>query len=100
MFSLFGCATPSVKIHDQSQQVELRLDEQFNPSNCQYLGEVTGSEGHWYSYLFFTNDAMLQGAVIDLKNNAAALGANTIDMIAPQDFTTSFSVLGTAYHCK
>lgn len=63
-------------------------------------GEVTGSEGHWYNYIFMTNDAMMQGAMNDLKNNAAAIDADTVFMVSPQDFITSFSVLGSAYRCN
>ncbi|MDF2155489.1 DUF4156 domain-containing protein [Vibrio sp. CAU 1672] len=97
---LLGCTTPHHVADAHSQQVELRLDGQFDASQCDYLGDVIGSEGHWYSYLFYTNDAMIQGAINQLKNNAAMLGADTVYMVAPQDFVTSFSVLGTAYRCN
>ncbi|MGU3843658.1 DUF4156 domain-containing protein, partial [Vibrio diabolicus] len=36
----------------------------------------------------------------DLKNNAAAIDADTVFMVSPQDFITSFSVLGSAYRCN
>ncbi|CAH1584962.1 DUF4156 domain-containing protein [Vibrio rotiferianus] len=98
--ALTGCSAPSTLPSETSFDVEIRIDNQFNPEQCEYLGELTGSEGHWYSYLFFTNDAMMQGAMVDLKNNAAKLNADTVYMISPQDFTTSFSVLGTAYQCQ
>ncbi|MGR5235537.1 DUF4156 domain-containing protein [Vibrio alfacsensis] len=99
-FTLLGCSTPKSLPYEHSQNVEIRIDSQFNPTQCEYLGEVTGSEGHWYSYLFFTNDAMMQGAMNDLKNNAASIQADTVFMLSPQDFVTSFSVLGTAYRCQ
>ncbi|MDG2687270.1 DUF4156 domain-containing protein [Vibrio parahaemolyticus] len=78
----------------------MRIDGQFNPERCEYKGEVTGSEGHWYNYIFMTNDAMMQGAMNDLKNNTAAISADTVFMVSPQDFITSFSVLGSAYLCN
>ncbi len=43
---------------------------------------------------------MMHGAMADLKNNAALLEADTVYMVSPQDFVTSFSVLGTAYRCQ
>ncbi|HCG7094115.1 DUF4156 domain-containing protein [Vibrio parahaemolyticus] len=96
---LAGCMMPSHVTHAQSQDVHIRIDGQFNPERCEYKGEVTGSEGHWYNYIFMTNDAMMQGAMNDLKNNAEAIGADTVFMVSPQDFITSFSVLGSAYLC-
>ncbi|MFH0270406.1 DUF4156 domain-containing protein [Vibrio jasicida] len=98
--ALMGCSTPSTLSSIPSDSVQIRIDSQFNPQHCKYLGEVTGSEGHWYSYLFYTNDAMMQGAMHDLKNKASAIGADTVFMISPQDFVTSFSVLGVAYRCQ
>ncbi|MDK9757819.1 DUF4156 domain-containing protein [Vibrio sp. D173a] len=94
--ALIGCSSPSTLPAASSDDVQIR----FNPEQCEYLGEVTGSEGHWYSYLLYTNDAMMHGAMADLKNNAALLEADTVYMISPQDFATSFSVLGTAYRCQ
>ncbi|EGU48233.1 hypothetical protein VII00023_21002 [Vibrio ichthyoenteri ATCC 700023] len=75
------------------------MDGGFNADNCEWLGEVTGSEGHWYSYLFFPNDVLVQGALHDIKNRAKQLGADTVFMITPQDFSTSFTVVGNAYQC-
>ena len=98
--ALMGCSSPSTLPTASSDDVQIRFDSQFNPDQCEYLGEVTGSEGHWYSYLFYTNDAMMHGAMADLKNNAALLEADTVYMVSPQDFVTSFSVLGTAYRCQ
>ncbi|HHF0519427.1 TPA: DUF4156 domain-containing protein [Vibrio alginolyticus] len=92
---LTGCTMPSHLTHAQSQDVHIRIDAQFDPERCEYKGEVTGSEGHWYNYIFMTNDAMN-----DLKNNAAAIDADTVFMVSPQNFITSFSVLGSAYRCN
>ncbi|WMN86632.1 DUF4156 domain-containing protein [Vibrio parahaemolyticus] len=100
IFTLFGCSSTPLNSLDKSQQVEVRIDGQFDPAQCEYLGEVTGSEGHWYNYLFYTNDSMITGAINDLKSNAMAISADTVFMISPQYFVTSFTVLGTAYRCK
>lgn len=96
---LSACSTPLNKATTESERLEIRLDGQFNPDSCHYLGTVTGSEGHWYSYLFFANDVLIQGAVNQLKNNAHRLGANTIYVITTQNFITSVSLLGSAYYC-
>ncbi|MEH0742989.1 DUF4156 domain-containing protein [Vibrio cholerae] len=97
--ALVGCASPSMSLNPAAQHVHLRQDATFDPLRCQLLGEVTGSEGHWYSYWFFANDVMIQGATNDIKNRAYALGANTVYMVSPQDFVTSFTLMGNAYLC-
>ncbi|MGR5412166.1 DUF4156 domain-containing protein [Vibrio astriarenae] len=97
---LAGCSTPMATLNGDADQIEVRIDSHFDPQECRWLGDVTGSEGHWYSYLFFTNDVMVRGAVNDLRNNAQQLGADTVYMINPQDFVTSFTVFGTAYQCQ
>ncbi|MGL6258090.1 DUF4156 domain-containing protein [Vibrio sp. WXL210] len=95
-----GCTTPLAQLNQYAEEIEIRLDSKFTPDGCQWLGDVTGSEGHWYSYLFFPNDTMVRGAVNDLRNNALALGADTVFMMSPQDFVTSFTVFGVAYRCQ
>lgn len=94
-----GCSAPMNTLEPSAQPVHLRLDSQFNAEDCQWLGEVTGSEGHWYSYLFFPNDVLIRGALNDMKNQASLLGGNTVYMTNPQDFATSFTVMGNAYTC-
>lgn len=96
---LAGCTTPFTDINRDASSIHLRLDGQFDAADCQWMGDVTGSEGHWYSYLFFPNDVMVRGALNDAKNRALELGANTIFLVHPQDFTTSFTVMGSAYLC-
>ncbi|MFM2589202.1 DUF4156 domain-containing protein [Vibrio sp. TBV020] len=96
---IVGCATPAKVIQPDAETVHLRLDASFNADKCQWLGEVTGNEGHWYSYLFYPNDVMVRGAMNDIKNQAHQLGANTVYMVHPQDFVTSFTVMGNAYLC-
>jgi len=96
---LAGCANPTNTMNPDAKFVHLRLDAQFNADHCQWLGEVTGSEGHWYSYIFFPNDVMVRGALNDIKNQAFDLGANTVYLVQPQDFISSFTVMGNAYTC-
>ena len=96
---LAGCVSPATSLDESAKYVHLRMDAGFDANECHWLGEVTGSEGHWFSYLFFANDLLVQGAMNDIKNRAKQLGANTVYIVAPQDFTTSFTIMGSAYRC-
>lgn len=96
---LAGCTSPTKAPHENAHRVKMDYHGIIDISDCQYKGEITGSEGHWYSYLFFPNDTMVQGAMNELKSNAIALDANTVVFSIPQDFATSVTMLGTAYQC-
>jgi len=99
LLALSGCTTPTKTMHADAEKIELDLHGSLDITDCRFLGEVTGSEGHWYSYLFFPNDTLVQGAVNEVKNNALSLQANTVVFSIPQDFATSVTILGVAYDC-
>jgi hypothetical protein len=42
----------------------------------------------------------MQAALDDLRNQAAAKGANLVHIEDPHNFTTSVTLLGLAYNCK
>ena len=97
---LAGCVTPSEALLSQATHVRVLTTSLPNLDECRWVGEVTGNEGHWYSYLFYSNDALIQGAVNELKNSAHYIGADTVVIMTPHNFTTSVSLLGTAYDCR
>ena len=68
--------------------------------HCAFKGEVIGSEGHWYSYLFLSNVDMTQGALNDVKNKAAKQGSNIVIIHQVGDFLTSVTFVGQSYYCK
>lgn len=96
---LVGCTAPTKVPHENAHLVKMDYHGIIDVSGCQYKGEITGSEGHWYSYLFFPNDTLVQGAMNELKSNAIALDADTVIFTLPQDFATSVTMLGAAYDC-
>jgi hypothetical protein len=79
---------------------ELNILNAGKTPDCRYLGEVVGSEGYWYTYLFISNKKLIQGAINDLHNNANALGANVVYISDNIDFATSVTFYGQAYNCK
>ncbi len=56
----------------------IRVTSLTPPKNCTYLGEVYGSQGNWFSGIFTANVYIVMGAMNDLRNNAAAMGANYV----------------------
>jgi len=68
-------------------------------AECAYLGEVIGSQGHWYDFMFTANTELAQGAINDMKNQTLALGGNTIYISQELKFITSETLLGQAFRC-
>jgi hypothetical protein len=92
------CLCSVVKLKDDARHVEF-AESPADVESCEYLAEVTGSEGHWYTYLFLANRTMVQSALDDLRNRAAERGANTVFIGWPHDFVTSVTMYGLAYRC-
>jgi len=82
------------------QKSELNLVTAGKTPDCRYLGEIIGSEGYWYTYLFVSNRDLLQGALNDLYNHANEIGANVVYISDNIDFTTSVTFYGQAYNCE
>jgi hypothetical protein len=95
---LAGCSTIAVKAEAELIPVQFDLAA---VSGCSYLGEVVGSEGHWYSAWLISNDVLTRAALNDLRNEAHARGADTI--FVPGNtlvFSSSVTLLGQAYRCE
>jgi hypothetical protein len=97
LYILGGCAV--VQLDPAATHVKFTANL-VNVDNCEYRGEVIGTEGHWYTYLFIANEVLMQAALDDLRNNAAARGANTVYIDDPYNFSSSVTILGLAYYCS
>ena len=67
------------------------------PENCRFLGEVRGSQGNFWTAEFTSDEALLAGARNELRNRAAALGADhvTIETERYSNNTAADSLGGT-----
>ena len=72
-------ATP---LEPGASRVRLTNSEPQPP--CQYLGEVTGRQGGWWTGGWTTNADLDEGARNDMKNKAAAMGGNVAQIVANQ----------------
>ena len=103
--SFFISSCSSIPNTPDSEHVRLIFNKEFDHaaskvSGCRYLGIVVGSEGHWYDYLFLSNEYMTYAALDDLRKAGHALGANFIYVDGDIDFNTSVTFYGQAYHCE
>ena len=61
---------------------------------CKSLGTVKGS-----SSLGLNKAQKIQSSLVDMKNNAAILGANTVVIISTETMFEGTTVMGKAYSC-
>ncbi|AAW85930.1 DUF4156 domain-containing protein [Aliivibrio fischeri] len=94
---LTGCVTFPTK---ESEKVEVIWDEVKVVENCQRLGIVFGSEGHFYDYWLHADKDMVWGTLNQMRIKAAALGADTLYLYQSLDFSSSVTMFGNAYLCN
>lgn len=87
------------QINESAKHVKLYSDYE-QVTGCRYIGELVGSEGHWYNFFFLTNPELTLSSIIDLKNQANALGADSVHIQDHMGFGTSVTYLGQAYDCS
>ena len=77
--SAFVLSTAACKPVALSPEAERVLaTRQPAPSHCKFLGTVVGTQGGAFSGKYTSNENLSVGAMNDLKNKAARLGANYV----------------------
>ena len=98
-----GCS--AIQLNPGAEMVRLTNQE---PPDCEYLGEITGSQGNPFTGGWTSNDNLATGARNDLKNKGHAMGGNVIQILASRDGMTidehgggktSSSMEGVVYRC-
>lgn len=103
-FILIGCA--SNKLNDNAAAVVVAPDSQNVPAGCKELGLVSGSQGNILTINFTSGSTLSNGAMNELKNNAALMGANYVQVLTSQTDPNlhggflSVNNFGTAYKCS
>jgi hypothetical protein len=99
LFALAGCSAKNVVT---SEAKDVRIYDVL-PANmdCKYIDEIYGSEANMFTFLFMSNYDMTAGARAHLRNQAAQLGGNSVE-IQNADFmyTSSTVFIGHVYNCS
>lgn len=96
----FGCRTSGLKKGAEN----VSAGRNPPPPGCKSLGYLTGRGGGTFGGAYISNESLIEYALNDLRNQAAALGANYIQHDPPQlgggdGTTTTATMTGTAYQC-
>jgi hypothetical protein len=97
---LAACA--AIPVAPGAERVKLTNQE---PQGCEQLGDVVGTQGNVVSGAWTSDESLISGARNDLKNKAAALGANVVHVLATtsgqtKGGMTSAHMEGVAYRCS
>lgn len=104
------CACSSIQPTEAGQKVMASTNPA--PKGCKYLGQVSGNQGNFFTGDWTSNKNLEEGSMNDLRNNAAELGANYVQLLTNRAGSTGSWVngsgsmdqtnvtnLGNAYNC-
>ncbi|ARG96780.1 DUF4156 domain-containing protein [Legionella micdadei] len=74
---LSGCAA----IPTDPQATRVIVSPNPVPKGCKYVGQVVGNQGNFFTGGFTSNRNLEEGAMNDLRNKAAKLGANYVQLV-------------------
>ena len=104
VFSLFmilllgGCSAKNV-LTPEGKNVRI-YDTLPKNMHCEYIDEIYGSEANMFTFLFMSNYDMTAGARAHLRNQAAELNGNSVEIQSADFMYTSSTVfIGHAYNC-
>ncbi len=99
LFLLFlnGCAH---SLNNNAASVDVYYST-IEKINCDYLGDVIGSDGNVFTFLFMSNVDLTRGALNDIRNNARVMGGDTVFIFREQLlYTTTTTFVGSVYDCQ
>lgn len=76
--SVLICSCASIEADLKGQRVI--ASSHPAPRSCKYLGDVTGNQGNYFTGGWTSNQNLERGARNDMKNQAAKIGANYIEI--------------------
>lgn len=92
-FCIFLSACSAQSLNSGAEQVRITHSEPAN--DCVFLGEVTGSQGNFFTGAWTSNASLETGARNDLKNKALKMGGNRIVIITQRAGQTGTSYFGS-----
>lgn len=99
IFLLNGCSAKNILTPDAKN---IRIYDKLPANiNCEYIDEIIGSEANLITFFFMSNRDMTAGARAHLRNQAAKLGGNSVEIQGADFMYTSSTVfIGHVYSCR
>ena len=84
----------------ESEQVRVVFDDIKQLENCDLVGPVIGSEGHFYDYWLHADRDMMWGAMNQMRIKAVEMGGDNILLFQPLGFSSSVTTSAAVYACS
>lgn len=97
---LSGCAAKPLK----SEAANVRISTE-TPANCTALGVVVAGQGNVFTGPYTRNTTMEQGALNELRNAAAAMGGDVVQLLTQRagndanHMQSNVAMSGNVYRC-
>jgi hypothetical protein len=97
---LVGCAATPLNLGAD----RVKLTNVEPAKECKFLGDITGSQGDYLTGGYTSNANLETGARNDLKNKAAAMGGNVVQILTQRAGgnymqQTNVTISGGVYKC-
>lgn len=76
---LAGCAATQANVPGASKVL---LSPNQPPKGCKYLGQVVGNQGNFFTGAYTSNKNLEEGAMNDMRNKAANMGGNYVQLLS------------------
>ena len=104
ILALLVTACASKPVAPGAERVMLVTDA---PEGCQFLGEVVGSQGNWWTDDVTSTKNKMVGARNELRNQAYGMGATHVQIMESRNTqskvsfdVTNTTVIGNAFKCQ
>lgn len=88
---LVGCAAKNIT----PTATHIIVSPNKAPENCRFIGMVQGDQGNWFTGGWTPNKNLEAGAMNDLRNKAAEMGANYVELITNRASSTGSGFEGS-----
>jgi hypothetical protein len=97
---LNSCANIVLDENAASVNVYYSLSEK-SITNCNYVGDVVGSDGNFLKFWYMSNLRLTRGALNDIRNKANAMGGDSVFILQEMlEYTTTSTFVGSVYRCN
>ena len=94
---LNGCS--HIPLEDSADSIEVFYSIN-DRTKCEYVGDVIGSDGNIFTFMFMSNVSLTRGALNNIRNEAMAMGGNTVFILRSQlSYNTTTTFVGSVYSC-
>ena len=70
-------------------------------TNCDYVGDVIGSDGNFLKFWYMSNLRLTRGALNDIRNKANAMGGDSVFILQEMlTYSTTTTFVGSVYRCN